>query len=188
MELEDVRSAASTRSPSPAALRKTGSDSALPVAPALGNPWKKKIRKSSSNIKHEILHEPKPFTQTVIHSIFRPAKLTRPLEEALRKEESVLEPAMYDPLMNPAPHPEGEEDDRAPIIEEANGPGTRRKNKIRWSKYIPYVWVVVMAFILAGFLPWGIYSLHASSAATYVQVHDQPNSRFKNVVSLNPCL
>ena len=106
--------------------------------------------------------------QAMMHSIFKPAKLTRPVLESVEG----FTPAAHDPLMNPEPRnttgitiPEG------PATADLESREPRRKrNCIRWSKYIPYVWCVMMMLILFGFLPWGIYTLQQSAADTYVQV------------------
>lgn len=128
-------------------------------------------RTANTNTSNNEFGLPTINATTVIHSLFRPSDLTersRAIREAEAVQEPVspdmvLEPATYDPLLNPepeAPHTEGNV---------TLPPSAGRKNKIRWSKYLPWVWVVVMVFAICGFLPWGIYTLHQTDAATYVQ-------------------
>jgi hypothetical protein len=107
----------------------------------------------------------KPFSaQSVIHSLFRESKLSKRTEDMdapTIQPDELLSPALNDPLMNPEPSAD---------LEAAETVAPTTKKKIRWSKYIPWVWTFCMCFILFGFLPWGAYTLNQEGSETYVQV------------------
>ena len=124
----------------------------------------------------EKLFDGKPFTaQSVLHSLFKESKLSQ--RPKFEEPDSVpLSPATNDPLLNPQ-EPEDPGDTAAIEHAPAAAPTAGTKNKVRWSKYIPWVWTIVMSFILFGFLPWGIYTLHEEATETYVQVISQRERR-----------